>query len=90
MRHQRFFKPAIHHKMIAGSFKQHRRKKLFAALRHDEIDIFAIIPRYVAVYFFSPGRPSVGTVRMFPEACFIDVDDVIVIPNNNRTCYAEA
>lgn len=60
----------------AAALKQHRRKPFTPTLRHDEIDVFAIIPADFSVDLLPARRPSVGTIAVFGEAAFVEINHV--------------
>lgn len=73
---QHLLHPRPHGMVRAAALKQHRRKPFTPTLRHDEIDVFAIIPADFSVDLLPARRPSVGTIAVFGEAAFVEINHV--------------
>nr|WP_256998743.1 hypothetical protein [Nitrosococcus oceani] len=73
---QKILNPCIDQSRVARAVKNNRREPFIPALRHNQINIFSVIARYIALYFLPARRPAMRTIGVFLKPALIKVNDV--------------
>lgn len=73
---QHFFDPRGDGQMRAAGFKEHRRQPVRAALRHDQIDAFAVVAADPSKNLFAATGPPMRSVSMVGKSALIEIHHV--------------